>query len=191
MNTNESLVKNKGQLLQEAYRMHYEPYAKHFQYAVTLTLKLRETIKTPIFDNYDAGYYTRMVSLNDEILSSRAKYFLVLLNKEIFRNKRKREKYKNSAKLLAIVAEEGRTNGKRPHLHIALGNLPFYELEAMTAIIKKTWQRCDFAYKEINVQSITSGAGWLGYLTKEVGYCNNDVLNVTDSYIPTFLKENN
>ena len=50
MSINEFKFKSKGQLLQEAYRMHYEPYAKHFQFAVTLTLKLRETIKTPIYE---------------------------------------------------------------------------------------------------------------------------------------------
>ena len=184
-------IKPKGQLLQEAYRCYYEPYSQHLQYAISLTLKMRAKIKTPIFENSDSYYFSRFVWLTDERLDSRAKYFLTLLKKELFGNKRKRKLYKNLCKVLAIVAIENTKNGRRPHIHLALGNIPEMDFLEFESIVKRIWKKCDFSNKEIKVKEIFNGSGWVNYLTKEVGYSNNDVLDVRECCIPEFIKENN
>jgi capsular polysaccharide transport system permease protein len=47
----------------------------------------------------------------------------------------------------------------------------------------------DFANKQLCVKHVSSGIGWLGYITKEVGYSNWDALDVVSSCIPTYIQQ--
>jgi hypothetical protein len=35
---------------------------------------------------------------------------------------------------------------------------------------------------------VTCGIGWLGYITKQVGYTDNDALDIVCSTIPPFIQ---
>lgn len=178
-----------GQKLQQAYREHIEPYSLWVQVAVTLTLKTTAKIRVKRFSNYGEEYYEFLEHLDEEKLHSRITYFTALLRHELFGNLVKHKNKRNWAQPLVIVATEGRNTHKRTHLHLAIGNIPTDKLSNIEAIICSIWQRCDFAHKEVCVKHVTCSNGWLGYITKEVGYTNNDALDVVSSTIPQFIQQ--
>lgn len=179
----------RGQRLQQAYRQHIEPYSKHLQFAVTLTLKKSAAIRVNRFENYGDEKFKFTAVLDDEKLESLIKYFTALLRHQLYGNKAKHKNKQDWATPLVIAVVEGKTNHKRTHLHLAVGNIPADKLESFTAIVESTWHRCDFAYREICTKTITDGNGWLGYITKEVGYANDDALDIVRSTIPPFIQK--
>mgnify|MGYP000365260856 CR=1 FL=1 len=95
---------------------------------------------------------------------------------------------KDWAKPLVIAVVEGRNTHKLTHLHLAIGNIPTTHLGNISQHIQAAFQRCDFANKQLCVKHVTSGIGWLGYITKEVGYTDNDALDIVSSTIPPFIQ---
>jgi hypothetical protein len=180
---------SKGQKLQEAYRNQIEPYSIWLQVAVTLTLKTTAKIRVKRFTNVDDEYYEFIEHLDDEKLQSRIRYFSTLLKHQLFGNKSKHPNKRDWAEPLVITAVEGRNKHKRTHLHLAIGNIPAEKIENIESIIKSAWHRCDFSNEQICVKPITCGNGWLGYMTKEVGYTDNDALNIVGSTIPKFIQQ--
>jgi len=180
---------SQGQRLQQAYRHYIEPYSKHLQFAVTLTIKTSDTISVNRFENYGDEQYKFTVALDDEKLDSLITYFMALLRHQLYGNKAKHKNKQDWATPLVIAAIEGRTTNKRTHLHLAVGNIPADKLECFEQIVTDTWERCDFAYRETCTKAITDGNGWLSYITKEVGYTNNDALDIVRSTIPPFIQK--
>lgn len=178
-----------GQKLQQAYRNHIEPYSQWIQVAVTLTLKTTAKIRVKRFTNYGDDSYEFLEHLDEDKLHSRITYFTALLRHELFGNLAKHKNKQHWAQPLAIVATEGRNTHKRTHFHLAIGNIPTEKLGNIEATINRIWQRCDFAHKEVCVKHVTSGSGWLGYITKEVGYTDNDALDIVSSTIPQFIQQ--
>jgi hypothetical protein len=178
-----------GQKLQQAYREHIEPYSLWLQVAVTLTLKTTTKIRVKRFTNYGNEYFEFLAHLDDEKLYSRIKYFSALLRHELFGNLAKHKNKQHWAQPLVIAVTEGRNTHKRTHLHLALGNIPTEKLGEIEATINRIWQRCDFANKLVCVKPVTCGNGWLGYITKEVGYTDDDALDVVGSTIPQFIQQ--
>lgn len=176
-----------GQKLQQAYRKHIEPFSLWLQVAVTLTLKTTTKIRVKRFTNYGDDYFEFVEHLDDDKIHSRINYFSALLRHELFGNKAKHKNKQQWAQPLVIAAIEGRNTHKRTHLHLAIGNIPTEKLGDIEATINRIWERCDFANEQVCVKPITSGNGWLGYITKEVGYTNNDALDVVCSSIPPFI----
>jgi len=177
----------KGQKLQKGYRNFIEPYSDHLQFAVTLTLKQAIKMRVKRFENYGYEYFEYWVKLDDEKIQSTINYFTKLLTAELYgRYKKCNEIW---AKPLLFTAVEGRKTTKRTHLHLALGNVPKHKLKDIEEIINRIWCKCDFGYNEIKVNEITSGKGWIGYITKEVGYTDNDALDVCSSTIPQFIQK--
>lgn len=179
----------RGQRLQQAYRQHIEPYSKHLQFAVTLTLKKSATIRVNRFENYGDEKFKFTAVLDDEKLESLINYFTALLRHQLYGNKSKHKNKQDWATPLVIAVVEGKTNHKRTHLHLAVGNVPANKIEDFDAIVDSTWQRCDFAYRETCTKTITDSNGWLGYITKEVGYENDDALDIVRSTIPPFIQK--
>jgi len=180
---------SRGQKLQNAYRQHVEPYSSHVQFAVTLTLKQSALIKVKRFENYGNDIYVFRDYLDDDKLRSTIKFFTVQLTNEIYGNKAKHKNKKQWAAPLVIAAVEGRNTHKLTHLHLAIGNIPITHTENIAQHIHVAFQRCDFANKQLCVKSVTNSSGWLGYITKEVGYTDNDALDIVGSTIPPFIQQ--
>ena len=179
----------KGQKLQKAFREQIAPYSLWVQAAVTLTLKTSAKIRIKRFENYGTETYEFLSHLDEDKIKSRITYFTALLTDEIYGNKAKHKNKKNWAKPLVISAIEGRNTYKHVDLHFAIGNIPEDKLCCLEAIVRSVWSRCDFANKQICVKPVTCAYGWLSYITKEMGYTDNDVLDVNNSTIPQFIKQ--
>ncbi len=178
-----------GQRLQMAYRQHIEPYSKYLQFAVTLTIKTADTISVNRFENYGDEKFKFTAMLDDEKIESRITYFTTLLRYELYGNMGKNKKKQEWATPLVITAIEGRNTHKRTHLHLAIGNIPADKIASFQSIVESTWQRCDFANRETCIKQITDSNGWLGYITKEVGYTDNDALDIVRCTIPPFIQQ--
>lgn len=176
-----------SQKLQSAYRQCIAPYASHLQIAVTLTLKQGAKIKVPRFENDSSDHYAYWVKLNDDVLNSTIKYFTALLTAALYGNASKHKNKAAWARPLVLVAVEGRKSDKRTHLHLAIGNIPEAKMDTIEDVILAAWKRCDFGYKRNEVKPLTNAYGWLSYMTKEVGYTDDDALDIVASSIPPFI----
>jgi hypothetical protein len=180
---------SKGQKLQQAYRQHIEPYSNKIQFAVTLTLKQSALIRVRRFENYGDEYYEFREYLDEDKLRSTIRFFTALLTNEVYGNKSKHKNKKHWAQPLVIVVVEGRNTHKLVHLHLAIGNIPATHTDNIAHHTQAAFQRCDFANKQLCVKPVTDGTGWLGYITKEVGYTDNDALDIVSSTIPPFIQQ--
>jgi len=178
-----------GQRLQLAYRQHISPYSQFVQCAATLTLKQAATIRVKRFTNYGNEYYKFTSFLDDDKLHSTIKYFTAQLTHELYGNHSKHKNKQHWAKPLIITVVEGRNTHKHTHLHLAIGNIPETHLEKVAQYIQVAFARCDFANEQICVKPVSDSIGWLGYITKEVGYTDNDALDIVGSTIPPFIQQ--
>jgi hypothetical protein len=178
-----------GQKLQQAYRQHIEPYSMYLQFAVTLTLKRSALIRIKRFENYGNDFYEFREYLDEDKLRSTISFFTAQLTNEVYGNKAKHKNKKDWAKPLVIVAVEGRNTHKLTHLHMAIGNIPSIHTQNLANCTEAAFERCDFANEQRCVKPISSGTGWLGYITKEVGYTDNDALDIVSSTIPPFIQQ--
>jgi hypothetical protein len=172
----------KGQHLQLAYRNYMHQFAPYLQFAITLTLK--QTAKIDCSNQF--RYWHK---LDDERLQNTIRRFTALLTWALFGNQSKHKNKKENAKPLIITVVEGKNTIKHLHLHLAIGNIPQKHISNIQKIISQAWAGCDFANEEIDVQSIYESKGWLGYITKEVGYTDNDALDIVSSTIPPFIQQ--
>jgi hypothetical protein len=182
-----SFMRTHGQQLQAAYRQHIAPYSEHLQFAVTLTLKQSAQIVTPYANG--EGVYKRFEKLDDEKLASSIRYFNSLLRHELYGNKCWHKNKQHWARHLSIFSIEGRNTHKRTHLHAAIGNMPEDKLIHFPTIVKSIWKQCDFAHREIRLRPVYDAEGWLGYITKEIGFTDNDCLDVCSIEIPPFIEQ--
>jgi hypothetical protein len=177
-----------GQKLQEAYRQYIAPYSQYIQFAVTLTLKQSALIRVRRFENYGDERYEFREYMDEDKLNSTIKFFTAQLTNELYGNLAKHKNKQDWARPLVIVAVEGRNTNKRMHLHLAIGNIPTSHIGNIAQHTQAAFIRCDFANKQLCVKEVTSAFGWLGYITKEVGYTDNDALDIVSSTIPPFIQ---
>ena len=177
-----------GQLLQLAYRNHIAPYSKHVQCVVTLTLKQSALIRVRRFENYGGEYYEFRGYLDEDKLRSTIRFFTAQLTNELYGNLAKHKNKQDWAKPLVIVVVEGRNTHKLTHLHLAIGNIPTTHIGNIAHHTEAAFRRCDFSNKQLCVKHVTSGTGWLSYITKEVGYTDDDALDIVSSTIPPFIQ---
>jgi len=181
--------KEKRKALQAAYMQMIEPYSKHLQFAVTLTLKMSATIKHKRFTNYGDDFYSFQQCLTQEILDGTVKWFTKLLTTSLYGNQSKHKNKQEWALPLIITCIEGRNSGKRTHLHLAIGNVPVAKCVNFKMLVAQSWERCDFAAKSVCIKPITNASGWLTYITKEAGYADSDALDIVASTIPPFIQQ--
>jgi hypothetical protein len=179
---------SKGQQLQQAYRQHIAPYAQYVQAAVTLTLKQSALVRVRRFQNYGNDYYEFREYLDEDKLRSTIRYFTAQLTIELYGNQSKHKNKQHWARPLVIAVVEGRNTHKLTHLHMAIGNIPKTHLGSIAHHTQAAFERCDFANKQLCVKPVTCGMGWLGYITKQVGYTDNDALDIVGSNIPPFIQ---
>jgi hypothetical protein len=178
-----------GQRLQLAYRQYLEPYSPYIQFAVTLTLKQTAKISVKRFDNYGDDRFEYWQHLDDSKLDSTIKHFTKKLTNAVYGNHSKHKNKQHWARPLVIAAVEGKKNHKRTHLHLAIGNIPSTHLGNFAHHAQAAFERCDFAHKHMCVKPVHDSFGWLGYITKEVGYSNLDALDVVSSSIPPYIQQ--
>ena len=178
-----------GSALQNGVREFAYRFAPNLQVAATLTLKTTALIKVPRFENYDGGKYEFLKKLNDEIRNSTIRRFEKRLTQHLYGNQAKHKNNKHWAKPLILVAVEGLNTHKRPHLHIAVGNIPEDKLARIDEIITKAWHDCDFGNDMTCIKPLSDSYGWLDYMTKEVGYTDNDAFSVEHTCIPGIITE--
>ena len=179
---------SRGQRLQQAYRQCIAPYSQYVQCAVTLTLKTSALIRVPVFENYGDTCFEFREYLDDDKLRSTIRYFTALLRHELYGNASKHKNKQHWAQPLVITITEGRNTHKRTHLHLAIGNIPTEKLGNIEQTVTQLWHRCDFAHQQVCVKHTNSAQGWLGYITKEVGYTDNDAWDIVSSTIPQFIQ---
>jgi hypothetical protein len=177
-----------GQLLQQAYRQHIAPYSVYVQCAVTLTLKQSALIRLRRFENYGDEYYEFREYLDEDKLRSTIRFFTAQLTNKLYGNLSKHKNKQAWAQPLVIAVVEGRNTHKLKHLHMAIGNIPATHLDRIAHHTQLAFQRCDFANKQLCVKPVTCGTGWLSYITKQVGYSDNDALDIVGSTIPPFIQ---
>ena len=177
-----------GQRLQQAYRQHIAPYSKYVQCAVTLTLKQCALIRVRRFENYGNEHYEFREYLDEDKLRSTIRFFTAQLTNELYGNQAKHKNKQHWAKPLVIAVVEGRNTHKLTHLHMAIGNIPATRIGNIAQHTQAAFERCDFANKQLCVKHVTCGMGWLGYITKQVGYTDNDALDIVGSTIPPFIQ---
>ena len=174
---------NNNKLLKKAYREMLYEYDNHLEVAATVTLKTSALI-------YDKDYYLpRRQYLNKSVINSTIRYFKAVLTYQLFGNTSKHKNKQDWAKPLIFISIEGLKNHKRPHLHIALGNIPEDKKSSIQQIIESAWQKCDFGNKEVDIKEIYDARGWIDYITKEIGACNDHVLDIVGSVIPSSIKK--
>jgi hypothetical protein len=173
--------------MQSAHEEMLKPYEQYFQFALTLTLKLKATIRTRLLTD-DDSYFERDEYLNDEKLNSTIRYFNVLMNQSIFGNQAKHKNKRDWTQILSFYSREGGDGIKRLHLHAVIGNIPSNKIEAFEAIVSQNWHRCDFGHDEVRVERISNARGWVGYMTKTVKLKNHDALDVVSATIPKFIE---
>lgn len=170
--------------LQMAYRTMVYAYAPHLTTAATLTLKQHARIRVRRFENVNDEYFEFCQKLSDDMIGSTIRRFTARLTHILYGNQAKHANKRHWAKPLIIVAIEGRRTGKLPHLHVAIGNVPIDKQGCIDRLIKQAWYECDFGNAQVCVKPLTSTYGWLDYMTKEMGYTDDDVLSVEHTCIP-------
>jgi len=180
--------KEKRKALQAAYIQMIEPYSKHLQFAVTLTLKMSATIKVKRLTNYGDDFYSFHQCLTEQILDGTIKRFTERLTWSLYGNHSKHKNKQDWALPLVITCIEGRKRGKRTHLHLAIGNVPVAKCVNFNMFVAEAWAKCDFGAKSVCIKPITNANGWLTYITKEAGYADSDALDIVGSTIPPFIQ---
>jgi len=175
--------------LQAAFREMASRYAPYLTTAATLTLKKYARIRVRRFDNQSTEIYEFGQHLTDQTIRSTANRFEARLTHYLYGNQSKHKNKEHWAKPLLLVAIEGRNTHKRPHFHIAVGNIPTDKQADIGVLIEKAWHDCDFAHNEVRVEPLTNCYGWLDYMTKEVGYTDNDAFAVEHICIPEIIQQ--
>jgi len=178
-----------GTALQKAFRGMAHSYGPYLTTAATLTLKTYARIRVRRFENQANESYEFGKALTDEIIRSTVRRFEARLTHYLYGNQAKHPNKKQWAKPLLLVAIEGRNTHKRTHLHVALGNVPAERLARIDEIVARAWHDCDFGDEQVCVKPLTNDFGWLDYMTKEVGYTDNDALAVEHTCIPEIITQ--
>ena len=169
--------------LQQAHQDLLAPYYSYLEYAATLTIKPYATIHTEHLLSLG-----QMFALNEDILKSTLRYFTANLTRYLYGNDAKKLHKQHYAKPLLFFVVEGVNSYKLEHLHIALGNVPDHKKADIEQLIKAAWAQCDFANQQVKVEPIYNAAGWTSYITKEIGFENNDALYIVDCVIPQICR---
>jgi hypothetical protein len=164
-------------------------YSPYLNYAVTLTLKQRATIRVKRFDNWDGEFNEFSVKLTEDIALNTLNYFNARLTHYAYGKDARRTATKHYAQPLIISTIEGVASNKRIHIHAAIGNLPTKYLYEANEWISKAWADCDFAHKQIKINKLTDCYGWLDYMAKETSVGNLDAICIDSIKQPQSIQQ--
>ena len=98
--------------------------------------------------------------LNEEKSSQNFHHFMNVLNRKVYK-----QQFKRFNKRLNVIPIIENSYKDRLHLHIILSIPENIVLNDYITLIKETWNKTDFGYREIDVQPITNSV-WTEYITK-------------------------
>lgn len=140
-------------------------HERYFTHAVTLTFKPYTTVMT------ERGQCNEQ--LTQEKATQNVRHFINRVNAELYGQNARRNGYS----ITLVGALEGEATGKHLHYHCAVGNLPANLSAAETyKKIASAWHLTRFGNEQVHVQAMTT-TGWLGYISKDVGRMDTDVID--------------
>lgn len=140
---------------EEVYRWLNEAISKRRQELLAVTLTFKQGIR--INESAGAGF----IRLDREKAEQNIRHFLNLLNQQALGKRFRRF----NKRLISIPVYE-QSELTRFHAHLVLQKPSEMTLEEFTDVINSCWQRCDFGYKNIDIQLATD-SGWLAYMLKD------------------------
>ena len=79
---------------------------------------------------------------------------------------------------------EGAKTHKRRHFHILLGNVPAAKLANLEMLVRDAWASTKWGMPRIEVKEIYDVDGASFYVSKEVGFYNEDAVLWEEASIP-------
>lgn len=137
------------------YQWLNETISDHQEDLLAVTLTFKQAIRT----NESAG--AGLIRLDRQKAEKNMRHFLNLLNQRVLG-----KRFRRFNKRLISVPVYEQSESTRFHAHLVLQKPSDKTLEEFTEVIESCWQRCDFGYKNIDVQLITD-SGWLAYMLKD------------------------
>lgn len=126
-------------------------------------------------------------NLSENAVKQAIKYFVVALNYRIWGHASRKDKTKARCQIIAIPVCEGLKSQKRVHVHMLLGNIPEAKIPALEATILEIWAKTRIGLERMCLELVYDVDGAVFYLTKEVGYINNDAVDWETASIPSVL----
>lgn len=140
------------------------------------------------FENYGDEKITTLKKLDEDTLNSTIRRFNARLTHHLYGNAAKHKNKQDWARPLLFIVVEGRNTHKLQHIHAAIGNIPAKMQESIGEIINKSWRECEFANEQTCIKNVYDAGGWVSYITKEIGYTDNDALQLVHTMIPANIK---
>ena len=173
--------------LQRASQKFLERYAQFASHMLTLTMRDHISISPTRQRGLLASSCDNGWDISEHAARDAVRYFITRLNHQIFGRRSSKLATKSKCRIIAIPIIEGLRSYKRTHVHILIGNIPPAKLENLQEIISATWKRCSVAMSDMKLESLYDAEGAAFYLTKEVGYINDDVIDWNIASIPAVL----
>ena len=155
-----------------------------------LTLHLLDTKESTYIklDGWNKGAIQHHSSeLSDDAALASVRYFIEVLNYKLYGRRTRKNRYKNVCRIIAIPVFEGANNNKRRHFHVLLGNIPQNKWGELEKIVADVWANTKWGMPGICLKEIYDVDGTTYYLSKEVGYCNDDAVLWEYASIPNRL----
>ena len=125
--------------------------------------------------------------LTDTAATASLRYFIEVLNYALHGRRTRKARYRDVCRILAIPVYEGTRNNKRRHFHILLGNVPQEKLGDLEKLVADAWAATKWGMPGVDVRELHDADGAAYYLSKEVGYYNEDAVLWQQASIPRRL----
>lgn len=144
---------------------------------LTLTMYERKAGAYVIEEGWAKGAINTYESEIDEIKARNlVRYVVEALNYRNYKKKGRKQRYKNCCRILAIPVLEGVNGSKRMHVHLLLGNLATNQLERIKQDVAEILEKTEWGMRRFKLDETYCAEGAAYYLSKEVGFCNNDAV---------------
>lgn len=173
--------------LQRASQRFLERYAQFASHMLTLTMRDHIPVSSTRKRGLTATNCGNGWDISEHAARDAVRYFIARLNYKIFGRRSEKLATKSKCRIIAIPIIEGLRSYKRTHVHILIGNIPATKLAQLEEIIAETWKRCSVAMPDMKLDPLHDAEGAAFYLTKEVGYVNNDAIDWNIASIPEVL----
>ena len=155
---------------------------------LTLTMRDQISISPTRQRNSPAFGHSGGWNLSEHAAREAVRYFITSLNYQMYGRRTQKEATKMKCRIIAIPIIEGLKSYKRTHVHILLGNVPEDKLDFLEKMISETWSKCSIAMPGLKLDLLHDAEGAAFYLTKEIGYINDDAIDWNIASIPAVLR---
>ena len=183
-------MRNEQERLRLATRLMIENYyGAWLTHVVTLTMFECKKGSTITSEGWAKGAVNAFeIAITEKGALATIRYFVEALNYKLYKRKTRKARYKNCCRIIAIPVLEGVNGDKRMHIHILLGNLPSITAAELETAIKDVWAKTKWGMGRIQIDELHDIDGAAFYVTKEVGFSNNDAVCWKQASIPGRLR---